>query len=81
MLPGFSNKTTVTRFNPNFVYRRERTATADDHPPDPPPANGPTSTRTLRRSSKISQPPEKYGFTHASLMTTLSFVSIPSSYL
>ena len=61
LLPGFFEATSVTRFNPNFVYhRRERTATADAHPPDPL-ANGPTFTGTLRRSSRISRPPERYG--------------------
>ena len=82
LLPGFSVETIVTWFNPNFVHhRQEKATTANDHPLDPPPANGSTSTSTLRRSSRISRPPERYGFTHASLMTTLSSASIPSSYL
>ena len=55
--------------------------TADGPPPDPPPTNGSTATPTLRRSSRTSRPPARYGFTHSSLMTTLSSISIPSSYL
>ena len=82
LLPGFSDQTTVTRFNPNFVYhQREKPTTADGRPPDPPPANGSPPTNALLRSSKTSRPPERYGFTHTFFMTTLSSISILSSYL
>ena len=41
-LPGFSDNTSVVRFNPNFVYhRRNREAPIGDPPPDLPPASGP----------------------------------------
>ena len=82
LLPGFSDQTSVTRFNPAFVYhRREKPPTADGPPPNPPPTSGSTTTFALRRSSRNSRPPDRYGFTHTSLMTTLSSISIPSSYL
>lgn len=48
--------------------------------PDPSQIDRPASSRTLHRSSRISHPPERYGFTHASLMTKLSSISIPRSY-
>eukprot|EP00268_Persea_americana_P016955 TRINITY_DN18073_c1_g1_i1.p1 TRINITY_DN18073_c1_g1~~TRINITY_DN18073_c1_g1_i1.p1 ORF type:complete len:134 (+),score=8.43 TRINITY_DN18073_c1_g1_i1:171-572(+) len=74
--------TTITRCNPDFVYyRREKPTTADARPPDRPPATSSITPRILRRSSKTSRSPEHYGFTHTSLMTTLSSLSIPSSYL
>ena len=82
ILPGFSGKTTITRFHPDFVYhRREKPTIADARPPNPPPATSSTPPHILRRSSRTSRPPERYGFTHTSLMTTLSSVSIPGSYL
>ena len=82
LLPGFSDQTTVTRFNPDFVYhRRAKPTTADGRPPDPPPATVSTPTPALRRSSRPSRPPARYGFNHSSLMTTLSSVPLPSSYL
>lgn len=82
ILPGFLDKTIVTRFHPDFVYHhREKPTTADAHPPHLPPATGSTTPNILRRSSKASRPPERYGLTRTSLMTTLSSVFILSSYL
>ena len=86
-LPGFSDTTSVVRFNPNYVYHRRHTdAPPRDPPPDLPPASGPppavgsSGLPTLRRSSRISVPPDRYGFSHTSLMATLSSSSIPRSY-
>ena len=86
-LPGFSDTTSVVRFNPNYVYHRRHTdAPPRDPPPDlppasgPPPAVGPSGLPTLRRSTRISVPPDRYGFSHTSLMATLSSSSIPRSY-
>ncbi|XXG51938.1 hypothetical protein AAC387_Pa03g0390 [Persea americana] len=82
LLQGFSDQTSVTRFNLAFVYHRlEKPPPEDGPPPDPPPTNGSTTTHTLRCSSRNSRLPDWYGFTHTSLMTTLSSISIPSSYL
>ena len=82
ILPGFSNKITFPRFHPDFVYHHwEKPTTVDACPLDPLPATGSTAPTILRRSSRASRPPEQYGFTHTSLMTTLSSVSIPSFYL
>ena len=81
-LPGFSDKTTVIGFQPDFVYyRREKPTVVDARPPDPSPAIVSTATHNLHRSSRTSRPSERYGFTHTSLMTTLFSISIPSSYL
>ena len=81
LLPDFSDKRTVTKFHPDFVYHHQaKPTTADARPPDPSQAIGST-TPLLRRSSRPSRPLEQYGFTHTSLMTTLSTVSIPNSYL
>lgn len=78
----------VTRFQPNFVYERRKvtddsasgslttpTIPAPDPAPDPPP-----EPPALCRSTRHIKPPDRYGFTHASLLTTLSSVSIPNSY-
>ena len=86
LLPGFSDpptdQTSVTRFNHDFVYHRwEKPTTADGRPPDPLPTAGSAPTQALRRSSRDSRPPERYGFTHTSLMTTQFSVLIPTSYL
>eukprot|EP00268_Persea_americana_P068489 TRINITY_DN9542_c0_g1_i4.p1 TRINITY_DN9542_c0_g1~~TRINITY_DN9542_c0_g1_i4.p1 ORF type:complete len:187 (+),score=27.63 TRINITY_DN9542_c0_g1_i4:68-628(+) len=86
-LHGFSYSTSVVCFNPNFVYhRRNSEVPPKDPPPDlppasgPPPALGPSSPPSLRRSTRISIPPDRYGFSHTSLMATLSSSSIPQSY-
>ena len=34
----------------------------------------------LRHSNHISRPPDRYGFSHTSLLATLSSISIPKSY-
>ena len=86
-LPGFSDDSSVVRFNPNFVYhRRNHTAPTRDPPPDLPPVSGPppavasSGHPSLRRSTRISVPPDRYGLSHTSLMATLSSYSIPQSY-
>ena len=86
-LPGFSNNTSVVRFNPNFVYhRRKKEAPTMNRPPDllptssPHLATGSSRHPSLRRSTRISLPLGRYGFSHTSLMATLSSSSIPQSY-
>ena len=82
ILSSFSDKTTITRFHLDFVYhRQEKPTTADACPLDPLPATGFTTPHLLRHSFRTSRPPERYGITHTSLMTTCSSVSIPNSYL
>ncbi|XXG61102.1 hypothetical protein AAC387_Pa04g2839 [Persea americana] len=79
-LPGVSDDSSVVRFNPNFVYhRRNSTTPTTALPPDLPPVPGSGHT-SLRRSTRISVPPDRYGFSHTSLMATLSSSSIPQSY-
>ena len=40
----------------------------------------PTTTPVPRRSTRVSHPPDRYGFSHTSLNVTLSSIPIPSSY-
>ena len=61
ILPGLSDKTTVSRFHPDFFYHhREKPTTVDARPPDPPPTPGSTTPHILCRSSRTSRPPERY---------------------
>ena len=80
-LPGFSDKTPFVKFNPNSVYhsRGDKQATGST-PPDPPPPSGPSGVAPLRRSTHISVPPNRYGFTHTSLMATMTSTTIPNLY-
>ena len=82
--------TIVERFKPGFVYeRRSRHESGSisfvppsylDLAPDPDPDPAPAST-TLRRSTRPSRPPNRYGFfSPVSLIATLSTISIPSYY-
>jgi len=79
---------TMERFKPGLVYTRRRlpSGTLPDSAPIldfvPPPALDPvTSVLPLRWSTRSSKPPDWYGFfTPISLSTTLSSISIPSSY-
>ena len=71
------------RFKPNVVYvRRRRTNIAAlptlPQPPDPIP--DPDPMPPLSHSNRISRPPDHYGFSHTSLLATLSSISIPKSY-
>ncbi|RVW81941.1 Retrovirus-related Pol polyprotein from transposon TNT 1-94 [Vitis vinifera] len=87
LLPSFSESLTIVEgFKPGFGYERcsrhESNSTSSvapsnlDSAPDP----APTST-TLRRSTRLSQPPDWYGFfSPVSLVATLSSISIPSCY-
>ena len=63
-----------------MYHRRENATTIGQQPPDPPLTIGPNQLSTLHGSSRITRPPDSYGFTHASLMDTLSSTSIPNSY-
>jgi hypothetical protein len=76
----------MEKFKPGFVYERRRRHESDSTssvPPsdlDPMPDPAPTST-TLRQSTRLSRPPDWYGFfSPVSLVTTLSTISIPSCY-
>jgi hypothetical protein len=76
----------VERFRLGFVYERRRQHESDSTSLvplsnlDPVPDLAPIST-TLCRSTRLSRPPDWYGFfTPVSLVTTLSTISIPSCY-
>lgn len=71
------------RFKPNIMHvRRNRADTVALLPPqDPPdPAPDPDPVPPLRRSTRITRPPDRYAFSHASFLATLSTVAIPTSY-
>ncbi|RWR79750.1 zf-CCHC domain-containing protein/gag_pre-integrs domain-containing protein [Cinnamomum micranthum f. kanehirae] len=73
------------RFHPDKVYVRRQGTNAttlpflQEPPPDPPPTPDPPQL-AICRSSRISRPSDRYGFSHSSYLATLSFVSIPTSY-
>lgn len=74
----------VTCFMLNFVYERRKVT---DDPPFGSPTmatihalDPPSDPPALLLSTRHIKPPNRYGFTHASLLTTLSYVSIPNSY-
>ncbi|RWR91574.1 Retrovirus-related Pol polyprotein from transposon TNT 1-94 [Cinnamomum micranthum f. kanehirae] len=73
------------RFHPDKVYTRRQGTNATTLPllqePIQTPAPASTSTQlAIRRSTRISRPPDRYGFSHSSYFATLSSVSIPTSY-
>lgn len=83
-IPGFSFDTpslpnSPPRFKPNCVYAW-RTAVLP--PPQDPPdlTSGPETEHPFRRSTRNRRPPDRYGFSHTSLLATLSSVTIPTSY-
>jgi len=86
-LPSFFDSPTIMeKFKPGFVYERRRRHESDSTSSvplsdlDPVPDPAPTST-TLRQSTRLSRPPDWYGFfSPVSLVTTLSTISIPSCY-
>eukprot|EP00268_Persea_americana_P030267 TRINITY_DN29317_c1_g1_i1.p1 TRINITY_DN29317_c1_g1~~TRINITY_DN29317_c1_g1_i1.p1 ORF type:complete len:182 (-),score=14.95 TRINITY_DN29317_c1_g1_i1:1275-1820(-) len=80
-LLGFSDDETFVKFNPSFVYhRRCNEPTIGDPPLKPLPASSPPISLALRRSTHVTKPHDRYGFSHTSLMATLSTTYIPHSY-
>ena len=76
----------MEKFKPGFVYeRRSRhesnsTSFVPHSNLDPTPDPAPISI-TLRRFTRLSQPPDWYGFfSHVFLVATLSTIFIPSCY-
>ena len=79
--PGFSNDDTFVKFKPNFVYHgRCNETTTRDPPPESPTTSSPPRSLVLRRSTRVTKTLDRYGFSHNSLMATLSTTSIPQSY-
>jgi hypothetical protein len=76
LLPSFDDvSTTVDCFKPGIVYQRRR--------PLPLSTPKPTSDPVLqepRRSTWVSQPPDRYGFSHSALQTTIDTIYVPKSY-
>ena len=70
-------------FKPNLVYERRRKTDAATPPPhqEPPgPAPDLDPIPPVRRSARISQPPDRNDFSHTTLLATLSSIAIPYSY-
>ena len=76
VLPSFDDiSPPIQRFRPGIVYQRRRPPSVEILPdPAPLPTTSDDSV-TLRRSSRISKPPDRYGFS-AALVDT----AVPSSY-
>jgi hypothetical protein len=76
LLPSFDDvSTTVNRFKPGIVYQRRQ--------PLPLSTPEPTSDPVLqepRRSTQVSQPPDRYGFSHSALQANINTIFVPKSY-
>ena len=76
-LPPFDDvPPSIKRFKPGIVYQRRP-------PPVPLPdtISSPDSTLPApRRSTRVPHPPDRYGFSHTSLTTTLYTIFVPHSY-
>ena len=81
VLPSFDEvNTTIERFKPRFVYTRQPpTLQPPEHVQTVSSTDNQPSNTTVRRSSIIIRPPNRYVF-HISLYTTLTSVSIPLCY-
>lgn len=82
--PLISSKPSLSprRFKPNIVYQcRSRTDVVVLPPPSAPPdlVLDPNPVPTCL-STRITRPPDRYGFSHTSLLATLSSIVIPNSY-
>jgi transposase InsO family protein len=81
-LPSFDDtlhdpRPLIERFQPGMVYQRRSTVLPPSAPILPP--------VPLRRSSRVSAPPDRYGFpltgtTSSALSATLSSIAVPTSY-
>lgn len=93
--PNQENFSTSFSFLPDFdhdsplpirVYERHKKDVSTLSPPqDLPPAPDPPTAAVqspipLRCSTCSSRPPDRYGFTHTSLVATVSSLAIPNSY-
>ncbi|KAK7245636.1 hypothetical protein RIF29_40484 [Crotalaria pallida] len=66
----------ITRFKPGVVYTRRPSSLPL---PDPEPTSTPAPP-DLRRSNRVSRPPDRYNPCHKSYVADLTSMSIPSSY-
>ncbi|RWR83570.1 retrovirus-related Pol polyprotein from transposon TNT 1-94 isoform X1 [Cinnamomum micranthum f. kanehirae] len=91
LVPNFAETSIspVDKTKPILVYeRRRRENTTVPKPPDniissisdPAPTPDISQSVQLRRFSRISRPSDRFGFTHTSLLTTLSSVQIPNHF-
>lgn len=77
ILPNFSPEpfpSSIVRFKPNFVYVRRHKIDVPTLQPlqKLPPATNPDPIPQLQRSTCLCQLPDRYGFTHTTLLSTLS---------
>ena len=88
VLPNFDElHSTPERFKPGIVYEQRRPTLPlpeQDRSSEPVPIDhstiNSTSNTILRRSSRVRHPPDRYGFSHTSLHTTLTSIPIPKCY-
>ena len=87
ILPHFVDLTPIDRFKSGLVYERRRPTLPlpKSSPPSKPvqiesSTGDPATSPVPRRSTRVSRPPDWYGFYHTSLHVTLSSIPIPSSY-
>jgi len=76
LLPSFNDVSTIVdRFKPRIVYQRRH--------PLPLPTPEPTSDHVLqepRWSTRVLQPPNRYGFSHSTVQATIDIIYMPKSY-
>jgi hypothetical protein len=76
LLPSFNDVSTIVdRFKPRIVYQR--------HHPLPLSTPEPTSDHVLqepRWSTRVLQPPNRYGFSHSAVQATIDIIYMPKSY-
>ena len=76
LLPSFDDVfTTVNRFKPKIVYQRRHQMPLST--PEP------TSNHVLQepqQSTGVSQPPNRYGFSHSTLQANINTIFMPKSY-
>eukprot|EP00268_Persea_americana_P026387 TRINITY_DN25808_c0_g1_i1.p1 TRINITY_DN25808_c0_g1~~TRINITY_DN25808_c0_g1_i1.p1 ORF type:complete len:105 (+),score=8.56 TRINITY_DN25808_c0_g1_i1:29-316(+) len=87
ILPPFSSDTTsssIERFKPGIVYRRRTepiiaTIQPIPDPPDPAPlaTTSEQAMMPLRRTTRISRPPDKYGYSHSAFLPLSLLLTFP----
>ncbi|KAM7530049.1 hypothetical protein LguiB_033459 [Lonicera macranthoides] len=78
-LPAFDNNASpIERFKPGIVYQR-RHPQSPQPLPDPVPMSDPLQP-VPRRTSRVSRPPDRYGFSHTANQAVLDTTTVPRSY-
>jgi hypothetical protein len=75
LLPPFDDVSSTPRFKPSIVYQRRRPLPLPSFAPPPDPI-----LHEPHRSTRVSQPPDWYGFSSFTLQATLDTTYMPKSY-